>query len=348
MRASEFITERKHKKRRQPKWAAYGPGPYGGYGFSTGYSGDGGGGAGASAGVGENYEDDQLDTLDQILNDLKNKFIEYSTYYVLVDRTTGKKLSYVGVFDNLNDARQAQIEYGLVQKTKIVKRIQKNRSKYDSFDIDEGWKDAVTGATLGTAIALGGSSQSIDTPTPTQPVVKSTAPAKPVQKLVTGSPHEALLKSEATKSGLSGTELAAFLSQCAHETLNFKRLSEFGNKLHFKKYEKKYSPKKAQLLGNIHPGDGIRFKGRGYIQLTGRYNYERAAKSLDIPLDQHPELLEQPEIAAKVAVWYWKHRVAPKVDDFHDVHAVTRAINPGMKGLQDRAEKFKKFVAALG
>lgn len=215
--------------------------------------------------------------------------------------------------------------------------------------VGEGWKDAVAGAALGTTLALGGSLHK--TPDPTKSNIDKPAivsPAKKIQKLVTGSPHEALLKSEATKAGISGTELAAFLAQCAHETLNFKRLAEFGNKLHFKKYEKKYSPKRAKLLGNIHPGDGVRFKGRGYIQLTGRYNYERAAKSLDIPLVQHPELLEQPEIAAKVAIWYWKHRVAPKVDDFHDVHAVTRTINPGMKGLQDRAEKFKKFVAALG
>ena len=57
MRASEFIVERKKRKRNKPRWAAYGPGPYGGYGYAVGYSGDGGASSGDGGGVGENFAD---------------------------------------------------------------------------------------------------------------------------------------------------------------------------------------------------------------------------------------------------------------------------------------------------
>ena len=68
---------------------------------------------------------------------------------------------------------------------------------------------------------------------------------------------------------------------------------------------------KGKELGNTEPGDGARYKGRGFIQITGRSNYEKAGKALGIDLVNHPEKAEDPEVAAKVAAWYWRtHTVA--------------------------------------
>jgi len=66
-----------------------------------------------------------------------------------------------------------------------------------------------------------------------------------------------------------------------------------------------------------------------------------------LPLVEKPELVERPEIAAKVAVWYWKERVRDKVDSFKDTKSVTKPINPGMKHLDQRKEKHDKFMVAM-
>lgn len=173
---------------------------------------------------------------------------------------------------------------------------------------------------------------------------KKEAPKNIVVKPITDNPLETVLLKTAKASGLQGAELAAFMAQCAHETLDFKRLVEFGGSLDFRKYDPKYAPKKAKALGNKHVGDGARYKGRGYIQITGRWNYKQAGQELGLPLEKHPELLEKPEIAAKVSVWFWKHRVQPSVDNFMDVNQVTKPINPGMRGLEDRKENFKTYL----
>lgn len=175
------------------------------------------------------------------------------------------------------------------------------------------------------------------------PTVKK-APAGIVVKTVTDNPLEAVLLKTAKAAGLKGAELAAFMAQCQHETLDFKYLKEFGGSLDFRKYDPKYAPRKAKSLGNKHVGDGAKFKGRGFIQITGRYNYKLAGEELGLDLVNHPELAEKPENAAKIAVWFWQHRVQPNVDNFHDVNAVTKPINPGMRGLEDRKENFKTYM----
>jgi putative chitinase len=177
---------------------------------------------------------------------------------------------------------------------------------------------------------------------PAQPQ-KAKAFAVSPAKTMTGTDHEAVLKTVALQSGITGDELAAFLSQCKHETLDFRRMTEIGGSLDFRKYDPKFAPKRAKLLGNVEPGDGARYKGRGYIQLTGRYNYRIAGEALGLPLEQQPELVEQPQVAAQVAVWFWKKRVQPNVDNFNDVRAVTKPINPGLKGLVDRKQAFADY-----
>jgi putative chitinase len=122
---------------------------------------------------------------------------------------------------------------------------------------------------------------------------------------------------------------------------------EYGGSLDFRKYDPKYAPKKAKQLGNKKVGDGAKYKGRGYIQLTGRYNYKRAGEALGLPLEQKPELVEKPEVAAQVAIWFWQNRVQSRVDDFGNTPAATKPINSGLKGLQDRKDKFQDFKSVM-
>lgn len=164
--------------------------------------------------------------------------------------------------------------------------------------------------------------------------------------LLSSAPAKLLTK-VAQQAGIKGAELTQFLAQTAHESANFSTTKEFGDKNYFKKYDIKYNPAKAKELGNLRPGEGERYKGRGFIQLTGKYNYQKAGEALGLPLVQHPELAERPDVAAKIAVWFWKNRVQPNVSNFHDTPQATKPINPGLKGLQDRDVKFRSMKQAL-
>lgn len=214
-------------------------------------------------------------------------------------------------------------------------------------DLDEGLRDKITAAGLSTALAFGGYGlykNLQDTP-PAKPPTVSGKVDHADAKLVQASPEE-ILKSTAMKAGIKGAELAQLMAQAAHETLNFTRLVERGSKKYFRKYDPKHNPRLAKILGNTEAGDGEKFKGRGFLQITGRYNYWRAGKALGYNFVETPELLEDAHIAAKAAVWYWQHRVQPKVADFTDVKQATKPINAGLKGLADRKEKFKQYHAA--
>ena len=88
-------------------------------------------------------------------------------------------------------------------------------------------------------------------------------------------------------------------------------------------------------LGNTEPGDGWKYHGRGYVQLTGRANYERAGRELNLDLINYPDLAEDREIAAKIAIHYWKERVVPNHHQ-DDVIGACQDINGGEKGLHER------------
>jgi putative chitinase len=145
---------------------------------------------------------------------------------------------------------------------------------------------------------------------------------------------EDMLHKTAKAAGIKGTELAQFLAQCYHESAGFGRMHEYASG---KEYEGRRD------LGNIYRGDGVKYKGRGFIQITGRDNYRRAGQALGLPLDEKPELATRPDVAAKIAVWYWKNRVKPNVSNFNDTRDVTRYINPKLNGLLDRHENFKDY-----
>lgn len=175
-----------------------------------------------------------------------------------------------------------------------------------------------------------------------KPVAKT--PVEPEVMLPTNPKAQPLVRA-AQKAGYRGAELAQFLAQMEHESWDFERLKEVPQgKNYFRKYDIKYNPRQAQSLGNTRPGDGQRYHGRGYIQLTGRSNYQMASDALGIDLINKPDLAARPDIAAQIAVWYWNTRVKPNVRDFRDTTTVTRYINPGLRGLQDRHQNFVNYV----
>jgi predicted chitinase len=159
---------------------------------------------------------------------------------------------------------------------------------------------------------------------------------------------EILLQKTAMHYGLRGVELAQFLAQTKHESADFSRMKEIGGTQYFtRRYDPKHSPDKARILGNTQPGDGARYHGRGYIQITGRENYRRAGQALGLPLEKQPELAAKPDVAAKIAIWYWNTRVKPNVKNFADTALVTKFINPAMRGLQDRHANFLDYKNIL-
>lgn len=95
------------------------------------------------------------------------------------------------------------------------------------------------------------------------------------------------------------------LATAHHETAQWKHMKELGGDAYFKRmYDIGGSrPAKARELGNISPGDGVKFAGRGYVQLTGRANYQKAGKALGLDLLKEPGLVEDPETAARVLIW---------------------------------------------
>lgn len=219
-------------------------------------------------------------------------------------------------------------------------------------DIDEGWKDWVAGAAMGaSALAASPDVDAKQMPSPPAKVVTAPQAAQPdttdrtIKTIL--RPEAKILIKTAQAAGIKGTELAQFVAQCAHETADFTRLKEIGGKLDFKKYDPAHNPRKAKILGNVKPGDGARYHGRGYIQLTGRDNYRRAGEALGLPLEKHPELAERPDVAARIAVWYWQNRVQPQVNNFSDTAQVTRPINAGLKGLPDRHQKFADIISIM-
>lgn len=97
-------------------------------------------------------------------------------------------------------------------------------------------------------------------------------------------------------------------------------------------------------MGNTDPNDGWQYRGRGLIQLTGKDNYMAAGKALGIDLLNNPDLAARPDIAAKIAVWFWKTRVGGAAQS-GDVVAVTKKINGGTIGLEDRTKKYQMYLA---
>jgi putative chitinase len=138
----------------------------------------------------------------------------------------------------------------------------------------------------------------------------------------------------------SDLRMAHFIAQLAHESASFRFTEELASG---DAYEGRAD------LGNTQPGDGRRFKGRGLIQLTGRANYAEYSKAAGVDYVAKPQLLStDPFAAVDVACWFWHTRKLNALADADDVKAVTRRINGGFNGLDDRIEYLARAKAVLG
>jgi putative chitinase len=164
------------------------------------------------------------------------------------------------------------------------------------------------------------------------------------QSLIAAGVSAAVAKQEAPLAEMAMTEFSItsqararmFLAQVLHESGGLRFFEEI------------WGPTAAQLtydgrMGNTHPGDGKRYKGRGPIQLTGRDNYRRYGSMLKLDLDKHPELASQHAVGWRIAGAYWKTSGCNAHADRGDFIGVTKAINAGLNGIEDR----KRYLAKL-
>jgi putative chitinase len=161
---------------------------------------------------------------------------------------------------------------------------------------------------------------------------------------------------------------AAFIGQCAHECGNFKLLEENLNyraETLMKLWPKRFNasnvndyarnPKKianmvyANRMGNRDEasGDGYRFRGRGCIQLTGHANYFHAGQACGEDFVMQPELVATPMYAAMTAGWFWDTHKINQYADSQDIVGMTKKINGGTIGLEDRRDRIEKALQVL-
>jgi putative chitinase len=132
--------------------------------------------------------------------------------------------------------------------------------------------------------------------------------------------------------------IAHFLAQTCHESAGFRTTEEFASG---GAYEGRAD------LGNTEPGDGRRFKGRGLLQITGRANYREYGEALGVDLVADPARAADPALSLRIACEYWKRRKINAACDRDDVVRVTKLINGGLNGLDDRSALTAKVKAVL-
>jgi len=142
--------------------------------------------------------------------------------------------------------------------------------------------------------------------------------------------------------------IAAFLAQVGHESGQLHYVRELGGDQYLSKYD---TGALAVRLGNSPEpdGDGQRYRGRGLIQITGRANYRQCSLGLfgDERLLALPQLLEQPQWAAESAAWFWAFNGLNELADRDQFNSITRRINGGLNGLQDRLQLWARARAVL-
>lgn len=171
--------------------------------------------------------------------------------------------------------------------------------------------------------------------------------------------------------------VAHFVSQCAHESGDFRIMEEnlnysekalnavFGRyfgappkrnaaeyarnpeKIANYVYMDEFRSKQGQM-GNTKPGDGFRFRGRGLKQLTGRNNYTAFGKSIGMTAEEAAEYVATPKGAVESACWFWDTNKLNKIADTDDVVLMTRRINGGKIGLEDRQKRYAAAIKILG
>lgn len=193
-------------------------------------------------------------------------------------------------------------------------------------------------------------------------------------QIIPGNPYldhwyEALCKILPDYDINTAPRVAAFLAQCAHESGGFRALKENLNyrAVTLRKVFPKYFPtddlanayaQKPEMIanrvyggrmgnGDEHSGDGFRYCGRGLIQLTGKDNYCRFAESIETPVEEIPEFLATFEGAIQSACWFWETTNLNQYADNGDILTMTKRINGGTIGLEDRKKHYAHAMHVL-
>ena len=163
---------------------------------------------------------------------------------------------------------------------------------------------------------------------------------------------------------------AAFIGQCAHESNNFKTLEEnlnysagalmrtWPSRFPDANTAEKYAFYPQAIANKVYGGrmgngveetnDGWKYHGRGLIQLTGKENYANCGSGMGVDLLSMPDLLNTPEYAALSAGWFWNKKGLNTLADAGDYETMTKRINGGTLGLEDRKAKIAKVLSVLG
>ena len=129
-----------------------------------------------------------------------------------------------------------------------------------------------------------------------------------------------------------------FLAQIGHESGQLRYTEELAS-------GSAYEGRKD--LGNTSVGDGVKYKGRGLIQITGKTNYVLCSLALDLPLLEKPELLSQLPYSVQSAGWFWSTNNLNSYCDKGDFYGLTKRINGGLNGIQDRILLYKRACEAI-
>jgi putative chitinase len=160
---------------------------------------------------------------------------------------------------------------------------------------------------------------------------------------------------------------ACFIGQCAHESGNFKVLQEnlnysaeglmktWPSRFPTKEIADQYARQPAKIagkvyngrLGNVNEEEAAKYLGRGLIQLTGKENYENCGSGIGVDLLDNPDLLTTPEYASLSAGWFWNKKSLNALADSGDIDTMTKRINGGLIGLDDRKAKIAKALSVL-
>ena len=152
--------------------------------------------------------------------------------------------------------------------------------------------------------------------------------------------YAALLTHAMTEFGIdTPRRQAAFLAQVCHESGSLRYTKELADGAAYNG---------RADLGNTQPGDGPRYKGRGLIQITGRANYRECGSALGLNLIEQPGTLELPEGACRSAAWFWKARELNQFADADAFGSLTRRINGGYNGIDDRIQHWLRIRRCFG
>ena len=168
-------------------------------------------------------------------------------------------------------------------------------------------------------------------------------------------------------SVIDKNEIAMFLAQTTHESNDYKRLEESFNYRPERLFEvfkkrvgtiekaKELCSKGSEAIANFVYGgrlgnakdEGYKYRGRGIIQLTGKNNYKYYGEKLNIDLVNSPDLAKEPDTAIEIALLFWKEKGCGMFAKMGDVKTVTKLINGGYNGLDDRQKRFNKILTIL-